>query len=208
MRVSVTHLDQLAYFRASEGESWEMPLDELVRRLLGQEPPNPAMLAGSAFHAILEHAKPDDELREVERDGFRFRFEVDGEFPLPQIRELKGTKDFVVDGEIVTLSGQVDAIHGIRVDDHKLTERLDAERYADSWQWRSYLSIFDCDQFRYNVFECYLRERENLRIVHSYHAVPFYRYPELEAETQRRVEDFTRFVRTHCPLYVELRSAA
>jgi|SRR5579859_2111041 len=208
MRISVTHLDQLAYFHASDGEPWEMSLDELVRRLLNQEPPSPAMAAGTAFHSILENAKAGDELREVERDGFKFRFEVEGEFPLPQIRELKGTKDFVVDGETVTLSGQVDAFTGWRVDDHKLTERLDAEKYADSWQWRAYLSLYGCDEFRYNIFECYLRERENVRIVHSYHPLTFYRYPDMESDLQRAVEQFTHFVRTYAPQYVALRSAA
>src|SRR5579859_7493831 len=188
MRISVTHLDQLAYFHASDGEPWEMSLDELVRRLLNQEPPSPAMAAGTAFHSILENAKAGDELREVERDGFKFRFEVDG--------------------ETVTLSGQVDAFTGWRVDDHKLTERLDAEKYADSWQWRAYLSLYGCDEFRYNIFECYLRERENVRIVHSYHPLTFYRYPDMESDLQRAVEQFTHFVRTYAPQYVALRSAA
>lgn len=206
MRVSVTHLDQLAYFRASEGESWEMPLDELIRRLLNKEPPSPAMLAGSAFHGILENATYGMELHEVERDGFRFRFELEGEVSLPQARELKGTKDFVVDGETVTLSGQVDALAGIRVDDHKLTERLDAERYADSMQWRAYLSIFNAEQFRYNIFEAY--DRQGMRVIHSYHPLTFYRYPELEADVSRAVADFARFVRTYAHEYVETRSAA
>lgn len=199
MRVSVTDIDQLAYFRASQETDREMSLEELRLRLLHRQPPGPDQQAGTAFHRILEHARPGQELSQVERDGIVFIFDIQQELALPTVRELKGEREYEIAGELVTLVCKVDTLDGTTVEDHKLTGRFEAERYADAFQWRANLSVMGCDCFRYNVFESY--ERNGFRIVHAFHPLTFYRYPELEHDVLKRLADFVEFVRAYVPEY-------
>lgn len=206
IRVSVTDVDQLAYFRASEGEERELSLDELRERLMHRQPPGPDQRAGTAFHAVLEHTHPGQELTVVERDGFTFVFDLEGELTLPSVRELKGEREYEIAGELVTLVCKVDAFTGARVDDHKLTGRFEAERYADAFQWRANLSIFGADEFRYNVFENY--DRDGRRVIHKLHPLTFYRYPELEHDVLNQLRDFVEFVKAYVPEYGQPRQQA
>ncbi len=72
MRLHVTDLDQLLWFRKIE----DMTTEELVARLRRESPPNRAMAMGTAWHSVLEEP-PEDELLLVERDGFTFIVEAD-----------------------------------------------------------------------------------------------------------------------------------
>lgn len=191
LRVSVTDLDQLRYFRSSD-----MELAELLARLRKEAPPSEAMLAGTAFHTILENAGLG-ELTEVAQDGFTFRFDLDAEIALPRIRELKLEKVYMIDGVTVTLVGKVDALEGLTVYDHKTTSRFDAETYADAIQWRAYLDMFGANRFVYNVFET--TQKDDVRIVKDFHPLTFYRYPMLSADVLAALTDFVGFAREFLP---------
>lgn len=110
--------------------------------------PTEAMLAGTAFHKALEVATPGDYDR-MEAMGHTFILEADAEIYLPPVRELRCFKWY---GPL-QVTGQVDGLDGLRVDDHKSTAYFNAERYLDGCQWRFYLDIFEADVFRWNVFE-------------------------------------------------------
>jgi hypothetical protein len=60
--------------------------------------------------------------------------------------------------------------------DHKLTERFDAERYADSYQWRCYLLMFGARKFVYNVFEGREGNAANEWVIHGFQQFPLYAY--------------------------------
>lgn len=193
LRLSVTDLDQLQWFRAHE----DMTLEELLDRFRKREETE-AMRRGTAFHKFLETAN-DGEFGSVEIDGYKFRFDLDAEVSLPTIRELKATREYRAHGVTVTLVGKLDAMHGKRVDDHKLTGQFQVDRYCDSIQWRCYLAIFDADAFRYNIFE-YIEDRQTGDlVVRDYHPLNFYRYPDLEAEVEREVGEFVLFAKQHLP---------
>jgi len=200
MRLSVTMLDSYLYWRDSE----DMPLEDLLKRLRGEEPPSPAMEAGRAFHKLLEHATAG-ELSVEEVDGWRFDFALDGEIALPTIRELKAEHAMETPSGPVTLVGKVDALNGTTVHDYKLTERFDAERYADSYQWRSYLTIFGATRFVYDVFECRCEESENKVWIYNYHRLVFSAYPGMAEDVQREVNNLAGIVAQYVP---ELRTAA
>lgn len=188
-------------FRVSEAESFrqwraneEAGLDGLLARLRGQVPPSQAMLAGTAFHAILERAAAGEDIAEAEQDGFRFIIEVDVALALSPIRELRAHKDYPG----ITISGQLDVLDGRRVEDHKTTERFDAERYLDGYQWRFYLDIFEADAFRWNVFE--MREVDPMvYLVHHFHRLEQHRYPGLSRDCERLAVDLAAFARQHMP---------
>ncbi|WP_262404603.1 helix-turn-helix domain-containing protein [Aggregatibacter actinomycetemcomitans] len=85
IRISATQLE--AYRRWLESE--EATIEEMVAYLEKKVQPNEAMLAGSAFHKVLEDYE-NMTLAFVEKDGFKFDFsEIDTEIHIPRIKEFK-----------------------------------------------------------------------------------------------------------------------
>ena len=194
MIISVTDLDQLRYYRMNE----TMELDEVISRLSKKSEPTPAMLAGTAFHEILENLKEGDDLLLTTQNGLTFRFEGDMELSLPKIRELKGEKQYLVNGVEVTLVGKVDAIDGA-VYDHKLSKTIDAEKYTDALQWRCYLDIFNAKKFVYNVFQGYPEAKTGDIVVRDFMPFTFYAYPEMRKDIEIAIADFIDFAKQYLP---------
>ncbi len=191
MRISVTDLESYRYYLASE----DMTLDDILRRLRREEPPSPNMLAGTAFHKLLEDST-EGELTDATVEGHRFRFDLDAELAMPPIREIKAAVEYTVNGLPVTLVGKVDALSGIRVDDHKLTGRFDAEKYADSFQWRTYLMLFKAHQFVYNVFTG-APDKDGVWVIRAFDPLPLYRYGDMEKEVMSLLADYVAFATKH-----------
>lgn len=195
LRVSASDLDALRYYLGDE----DAELSDLLARLRRESEPTDAMRAGTALHTALEHCQPGDH-GEMSAEGYTFRFDADGEIDLPPIREIKATKDYLVNSCLVTLVGKVDAIHGRRVDDHKLTSRYDAERFLSSHQWRVYLDVFDADEFRWNIFEG-RPERDDPQsyVITAIHQLRMHRYPGMREDIERALGEFVGFARLHLP---------
>jgi hypothetical protein len=192
IRLSVTDLDSYLYWLDSE----DMELSELLERLRGQSEQTPQMRAGSAFHKLLEEASAG-ELSRSEMDGFEFHFAIDQEMALPEIRELKGERQLMTPSGPVTLVGKVDGLTGISVRDYKLTERFDVERYADSFQWRSYLTMFSAQVFIYDVFVC--RYDGPLVVIYDYHQLRLNAYPGMADDVYQKVCGLAEIVAKHVP---------
>lgn len=187
-------------FRVSECEAFrqfrddeEAELSDFLARMRNEVPPSQAMLAGTAFHDVLEHAQIG-EMATAEAQGFKFIIEVDTELALAPIRELRASKRY---GGL-TISGKLDALCGLRVEDHKTTGRFDPDRYLAGYQWRYYLSIFGAQVFRWNVFE--MREIEPMMyLVHKFHTLEQCRYPAMESDCEQLAADLEQFARLHMP---------
>lgn len=197
MRVSVSDVDAYRYYLESE----DMTLDALLSRLRRETPPTENMRAGTALHKLLEDATPS-EIDLWEMDGFTFRFDVDTEIALPAVRELKATGSYVIEDVLVTLVGKVDAIHGKRIYDHKLTSRFDAEKYTNAFQWRAYLVLLDGDKFTYNVFTG-APNVEGVWVIRGFDPLNLYRYPNIEADVHTQLTDYVRFVKHYMPEKLE-----
>lgn len=192
-------------FRVSEVESFrqwatddEAELSDLMDRLTGANRPSDVMLAGTAFHKALEDAQ-DGEVDVLQANGYTFEFLTDADLSIPDIRELRASRTYMVDGQPITISGQVDALEGKRVEDHKTTGRFDPERYLNGYQWRLYLEIFGADQFRWNVFEIAPTTDPAHWDVRAAHTLEQFRYPTMPADCEKLVTAFARFVREHLP---------
>lgn len=193
LRVSATDVDQLIYFRETD----EMELADLIARLKHLMPSSEAMEAGTALHAALEHAEPGDHSG-FTAAGFTFSFECDADLDLPFIREMKATREYIVDDVVVTLVGKVDAVHGKTIYDHKFTAKFDADRYWGSFQWRSYLEIFHADTFRWNIFEAHESAPKNY-LIRNLHKLTEHRFPGMGETVERDVREFVVFARDHLP---------
>jgi hypothetical protein len=188
MLARVSNIESFRQWREDD----EQTVDDLVRWITSSVP-TPAMRAGTAFHKALETA-PYGEHEVLVADGHSFIL-PDADLVLPAIRELRGYKAYGA----LTVTGQVDALDGIRVDDHKTTSRFDPERYLNGCSWKFYLDIFGADVFRWNVFE--LKEVGTpgalLFEVKPPHTLEAYRYPGLQAECAALAADFLEFARDH-----------
>ena len=100
LRVSATDLDQLRYFHDQD----DMELAELIARLKHLMPSSEAMEAGTALHKAIELAGPGEH-KGFTADGFTFSFETDAEIDLPAIREMKATREYLIDDVVVTVVG-------------------------------------------------------------------------------------------------------
>jgi hypothetical protein len=193
VRLSVTDLDSWRYYKASE----DMDVEALLRRLRKQEPPTQPMLAGRALHKVLEHIQEGD-LACAEAEGFTFKFLAECEVQLLPVRELKGEAIIKTASGPVTLVGVIDGMDG-SIYDHKLTERFDAERYADSYQWRCYLTMFGAKRFVYNVFEGREGDKPNEWLIHGFQRFPLYAYEGMREDVVREVVELADFVAKHVP---------
>jgi hypothetical protein len=205
-------------FRVSEVESFrqwkhdeEYELDTLLARLRGAQAPSEAMQAGTAFHKALELAQ-DQTHPTLEAMGYTFRFADDFELEIPSIRELRASKAYVIDDCAVIVTGQVDAICGKRIEDHKTTSRFDADRYLEGYQWRYYLDIFGANRFRWNVFEiACCDDVEPFGLVwdvRTAHRLEQYRYPALTEDCARLAADLASFAKKHLPERIREQSLA
>lgn len=191
IRLSVTDVDGYLYWRESDDG-----LDALLARLRKQEEPSQQMLAGRAFHKLFETAEPGDIVAR-EMDGFTFHFQIDSALALPVVRELKGEIVLQTHVGAVTLVGKVDALDGTTINDYKLTERFDAERYADSFQWRAYLLMFGASTFVYDVFQ---GRYDGARVtIYDYHRMQFHAYPGMRGHVQREVSALAEIIAKHLP---------
>lgn len=194
IRLSVTDLDSYLYWKESE----DMEFEELLVRLRGEEPPKRPMLAGKAFHSMLEHANLG-ELDWAEVDGWRFDFALNATLALPPVRELKAEHVFQTSSGPVTLVGKVDSLDGLTVHDYKLTERFDVERYTDSYQWRSYLTMFGARRFVYDVFVGRYDDIDQKVWIFDYQRLPLEAYPSMRSDVQRVVDGLAEIVAKHVP---------
>lgn len=193
IRIRVTDLETYRHWKDAE----DATLDELLARLRHTDPPTPQMEAGRAFAKLLERVCYGQALDVEKQDGWEFHFDLDGELAWPGVRELKGEISIETPDGPVTLVGQCDAI-GLAVHDAKLTERVDAERYLDSLQWRAYLEIFGRREFIYDLFHARYEGPGKVR-VGEHHRMSFYAYPEMRADVERAVCELTEVVAKHVP---------
>ncbi len=137
-------------------------------------------------------------------DGWTFDFACNAEVEICPARELRA--EMTVHTEIgpVLLVGHCDGINGRTVHDQKLTEKIDAEKYTDSLQWRAYLVMFEADTFVYDLFLARYQRRQGEIVpgrvtVAEYHRLPFYRYPGIENDVTAAVLELVHFMARHVP---------
>lgn len=165
--------------------------DDLVARLRDFEPTE-AMLAGTAFHKCMEDAAPG-EYDVLAANGFTFHL-PDAAIALPTIRELRCFGQY---GPL-RVTGQVDALYGKRVEDHKTTAYFNADGYLEGCQWRFYLDLFGADVFRWNVFEIKpVKGKERTYEVSAPQTLEQYRYPGLHDDCMDLAAGFYQFATTH-----------
>lgn len=177
---------------------WKQDEDADISWLLASiltDQPNEAMLKGTAFHKFLEHAQAGSVTDQTTVDGYTFAFTGEFDLYLPTMREHRREADY---GGII-VSGQCDAVEGGTIYDHKSTERFDAEKYLESWQWKFYLDIFGANRFIWNVWEMNELKEPKSYGVHHLHQLAQYRYPGLSTDCSDMAHEYMEFALKHFP---------
>lgn len=198
----VSNIEALRQFKAWRPlfDGQEEPTVEDLVKFITTDEPTEAMLIGTAFHKALEVAQYGEHA-EFTANGYLFLL-PDCELQLPQIREMRAYGEY---GDL-TVTGQVDAVDGRRVTDHKTTSRFDPERYLDGCQWRFYCDLFGADEFVWNIFEVKEVDPKVIQ-VSAPHVLKAYRYPEMRADCERLAADYLEFARAHLPAQPTERAA-
>lgn len=191
VKFHVTDLDSILWFNRLE----DMTTKELIDRLMRKSSPNESMLAGTAWHSILEN--PPEEIGEIEKDGFDFKVTCDCEIIMPQIREIRASKKYEVDGFSVTLTGGCDGITGNEVSDHKLSFNPNPDTYFTSYQWKAYLDIYQADIFNYIIYHA--KEKDGAIEICDVSKLTMYSYPGMETDLVDGIRNLLNFAKDHMP---------
>lgn len=148
------------------------------------------MAAGTAVHRALELAE-DGDLSADEQFGWKITFALDAELALPPLREIPMCREH----NGTTLFGRVDSITGATVRDIKTTAQVDADRYAESYQWRAYLWMSGRDRFVYDVLKVKIDEDAQTVSVVDYVPLVFARYPGLDRDVEMLLDEYANAVR-------------
>ncbi|MDE2099419.1 MAG: hypothetical protein KGL39_19360 [Patescibacteria group bacterium] len=187
----VSHLSEFARWKYDE----DLDVGWMINRITSNEETE-QMRKGTAFHKFLELAN-EGKYDKANLDGYTFAFAGDFEVYLPVVREWRKDKDY---GGI-TVTGKLDCIEGRTIYDSKTTERFDAEKYLDSWQWRFYLDIFDADQFTWLVWEMNELEEPQSYGVHHLHRLTQYRYPSMHEDCRQLAQEYREFAEKYLNEY-------
>ena len=184
MLARVSNIEAFRRWREDE----EQTTEDLIRFITVDEPTE-AMQAGTAFHRALELAS-EGKHETLRANGYTFNLPDDGVVELPSIRELRAYRQY----SGLTVTGQVDGIHGRLIVDHKTTKRCDPERYLTGCQWQYYLDLFGADVFRWHIFE--IKETAPLEYdVAPPQVLTAYRYPEMHAYCERLAAEYLDFAK-------------
>jgi hypothetical protein len=181
LRASVTVLELFRIWKQEEGLSY----DWLLNRIRGLEPPTESMLAGRAFHEAMEGAT-GVEISTFERGPYRFDFNCDAMIPATPLRELSVERMY---GQLL-VRGRVDSWVGREILDYKTTERFDAERLMEGYQWRYYLDMTSCDSFCWKVFVMRECGRPQSYEIYQSHTLRQQRYPSLHEDCERLAREY------------------
>lgn len=192
MRLSVTVVEAYRLWR--DTGDW-MALADLEATIKHETVANEKMLRGSAFHAVLEAPVRVEAMGEAyyEAQGYRFSAAgMDGVLALmPEGRVPETKAEVLIDG--VTLVGKADAIHGVVGYEAKCSERVDVEKYFDSFQWRAYVRMFNLASVIYILAQG--RDTGGgFIVIDSVLPMTLYRYPKLNDDVRRLMLECADFI--------------
>lgn len=198
-RLSVTDIDSFAWYKKIES----MTADDMVDRLLRKAEQNEQMKIGQVFHDIMDN--PPNEIDAISRNGFTFLFECESTIIIPQVREIKTEKEYIVDGIRVVLVGKCDGVTANQIDDHKITFKPNPETYLDSFQWRAYLDMFGANKFRYLIYSARKKGHKSTPLIEIYDIseLTMYRYQNMQNDLICGISDLLNFIKEYAPKMIK-----
>lgn len=183
-----------------------LSLEDLLKRIKGEEEPSIFMECGTAFHEIFENPeKFYDSNQHLYISSKGFKFDADSLalyteiIPREGLHEVFGIKIFDIPGAQIGVTGKADILLGYDIIELKTTWKpIDFDNYSNSYQWRFYLSIFSQNTpeywlVDYNVFQL-KKSKDDIMSVIDYYNFKFHNYPNLENDLIDILRDFIKFI--------------
>lgn len=166
---------------------FEEGLDEeskLIERLTLPYTPGEKADAGTELHDLMEHydswqSRP---YRLIDAPAVSRAIE-----PI----DIEGQTEVWISGDLLghRVVARCDLIDGLRIIDRKATWiGFDAERLLDSYQWRLYLTLADCQEFVYRVF-C-MSDKKPYAPIGEPHTLPVSPYPAMRQDCENLLTGF------------------
>ena len=177
LKVYPSDLDGFDYYKNNSS----MRDSQYIRRICRLDPPSQPMLAGTAFHMLMENraqGKSDPialyteygensqgmKVTGVRRYGFEFK--KDFEIPKAQLTEFRVRRMIEEGSEPALIAGRADGLTGNTLLEWKTTGRVNLEKYIDSWQWKTMLSCDDSyERLKYYIFQVRSKENQGRTVV-------------------------------------------
>jgi hypothetical protein len=211
VRISVTLLEQYRLFTTAD---W-MPESDLIDSIKGQTVFTPKMMLGRSGHCALENREPTHiKGRWHECETYRWAPEtilgIRPYYPSGGVSEIKGTREFRIGRETITLVGKGDHFIGTEGVEAKFTlSDYDPNKYIHSMQWRSYAAIFGLSGLTYVVFCCALDDDTNEVTIKGVNTLKLYPYANLEADVVEKLGHLVEYVKARrLEGYLQPREAA
>jgi len=201
IKVTPTALETYRLYKTFD---W-MTLEKCIESLTGKFVGNEATMTGEAFHVITESIKgvkiDHDVTVEHTETGPVFSYhgyQFDGNdmerfassLPDQYVPEVAGKIE--IDG--VLLRGRVDGLDAITAHDIKTSlKAIKADKYDDSFQWRSYLPMFGCSVFHYHLVQLGKNRQTGVHEIRQYDMTTYFDYPNLMDDLRSHIHDFIGF---------------
>jgi hypothetical protein len=212
LRVSVTTLEQFRLYLSDVPYVTESDLQASIK---GTTVWTPKMRLGGSGHCALENREPSHVLNGWHVcDDFRWSpltmERIRPNYPTGGVSEIKGTREYKIGGDVVTLVGKGDHFIGTEQLEAKFTlSAFDPDRYIKSVQWKCYSLIFGPSAVTFVVFCCGLNDETNEVTVNETHNLTLYPYSGCEPEVVELLSRFVEYVRLrNLGSYLQPRAAA
>jgi len=191
MKISVSTLDSFQYYLDNDKSQ-----DDFIQELITRRESRP-MNIGIAFENILQQPENYFLYTHYEYKGIRFETEqinacLDYINSFKATWQVKMTKEYDTDYGLVTLSGKTDILHGLIIEDIKTTANYSYDKYANSWQWRCYLDMFDIDNFVYYIAE--IKDGDEMVFIKDTHIIKLSGYDNMNNDIRTILNKFVQFI--------------
>lgn len=192
LRISTTTLESFRLWSQPE-QDW-MTEDELIATIRGEFVPNHKVKLGLAFGQVLESPEKFRVSGGYQHGDFFFSLDMMAE-PLAGIdrRGVCEAKAEKVYGDGVVVA-KADHLLGAELTEFKTTlSSFDADKYAESCQWRFMADIFDVPKVQYRVF-CLSEDQAGILNLRSIEPMNLYRYPAMRQDLANLLHQFVGYV--------------
>lgn len=141
--IKVTDLNKYQDFLDKQNTPYAKTDQQFLKELQEGIVETPIMKAGTLGHKAIENALEGAELTEVTEGNItlQFLFKEDIEIEYLPIREDFISKLYRIGDTRLLIRGKIDGAKPGTIVDYKFGGRFDAEKLANEYQWRAYLSI-------------------------------------------------------------------
>jgi hypothetical protein len=175
---------------------------ELVAAVRGEPvPPNWYMEAGTAWHAVLENPSKTFDFDTDRHTSGKFSFPGSAvetarkHLPASGLREIPGSRIFPTPLGPVEVTCTADLVSGLTCHDHKTKfSPADPADYEEALQWRFYLAVHGCTEFRYHLWEFRDPDDEGFCALKGSSHFSFWKYPHLERDCAAWCSQFRQWL--------------